>query len=383
MGILRDNQRFVVLAFFQPPADQRFLVRSGGGGGEIKDLRHRGTLRSPIDRIPARKIVRRDASLLVCRAGKGHHGPLAGDQIPDLDHVTHGVDGGVLRPQMLVHQDAAPVAQRQPGLPGKPAVGPDADGEYDQLRLKCLTAVEPDRAPAAVVFKGRHAVGEVQMNAVLSDVFMEQLSHLRVQRGHDLIRGLDQRDVKPCMRQVFRHFKADESAADHRGPCELPALHQRPDGVCVRDGPESADPLRVDPRNLRAQGRGAGGDHQIVVGLLVFSAGLQFPDRYGFCFPMDGHRLVANPHVHPEALCHQLRRHQKQGIAVSDHVSHVIGQSAVGIGNIGPALKKHDLPFSVQPAQPSRAACSACDAANDHGFAFFVAHISSPVNPFC
>jgi hypothetical protein len=48
-------------------------------------------------------------------------------------------------------------------------------------------------------------------------VLVQQLGHLKVQRGHDLVQHFDDGDVQPARTQVFRHLQADEAAADHRG----------------------------------------------------------------------------------------------------------------------------------------------------------------------
>ena len=48
MGILGDDQAFVVGALLHAALFERLLVGSGGGDRQIEDLRHRGALRALI-----------------------------------------------------------------------------------------------------------------------------------------------------------------------------------------------------------------------------------------------------------------------------------------------------------------------------------------------
>ena len=64
---------------------------------------------------------------------------------------------------------------------------------------------------------------EVQVYAVLGERFVQQLRHLIVDRGHDLIQRLDEADAETRMPEVLRHLKADESAADNRRPAHARA----------------------------------------------------------------------------------------------------------------------------------------------------------------
>jgi hypothetical protein len=79
---------------------------------------------------------------------------------------------------------------------------------------------------------------------------------------------------------------------------------------------------------------------------------------------MDGGDLVPDPHVHPEAGEEALRRLERQVLGVLDDPADVVGQAAVGVGDIAGAFEDHDLRLFVQPADTSRSRGPSGYAAN-------------------
>ena len=68
-----------------------------------------------------------------------------------------------------------------------------------------------------------------------------------------------------------------------------------------------------------------------------------FADRHGLRIAVDGDCLVVRADIHAESIAHDGFRGDKQGIPGSDGPAHMVGQAAVGIGNIGAALDEDNL----------------------------------------
>ena len=71
----------------------------------------------------------------------------------------------------------------------------------------------------------------------------------------------------------------------------------------------------------------------------------------------------------PEAL----GRLQGQLPLILDDPADVVGQAAVGVGDVARALEDDDLGLLVQTAEPGCGRCAARDSAHDHDF-----HINAP-----
>ena len=269
---------------------------------------------------------------------------------------------------MIVHHDAAALVEDDPRVARYLAVGAHADGEDHQIRSRFVSAFQFDGDLFAVVFKGGDRISQPQRYAVVADVFVQQLRHLEIDRSHHLIEGLDQRDGKPRVTQVFRHFQTDEAAADHRGGFDVTVLYKSAQFVGIRHGPKGADAGAVDAGNGGTQRGGTGGDHQIVVAFLICLAGLRILYSDGLFLSVDGRRFAVDAHVDLKAFPHQLRRHQQQGVSAADHVAHVVGQAAVGVRNVLSTLQDHDLPVRVKPAKSCRAAGASGYPSDNHCF---------------
>ena len=90
-------------------------------------------------------------------------------------------------------------------------------------------------------------------------------------------------------------------------------------------------------------------------------------DRHRLLCAVNGNRLAAHAHVHPVAREKGLRRLKRKLLRVLDLAAHIIGQSAVRVGNIPRAFEHDDLRTLVQTADTRRCRGAARDAAdNDH-----------------
>ncbi|MPM36400.1 hypothetical protein SDC9_82996 [bioreactor metagenome] len=241
VGVLHDGNGLVVLSPDQPPLLKGFFILSGGGRRQLEHLRHRRALRAAVNRRAPGDVVGGDAALPIGRTGKRNHGGGLVYKILHLNHVAHGVNVLVRGAQQAVHHNAAPGAHFQPRIPGQLTVGPGADGQNHQARLHAAAAVQGHLYSVALLGEGSHAVTQQQAHALLLQMLMEQLGHLKIQRGHHLRQRLNEGDRKPCVTKVFRHLQADEAAAHHHCALYPPAGHRRLDAVGVGHGPQGHD----------------------------------------------------------------------------------------------------------------------------------------------
>ena len=189
------------------------------------------------------------------------------------------------------------------------------------------------------------------------------------------------------MDHVLRHLEADEAATDHHRPLRRQdrlearvgvhpgGLSRMPfnplaDHPDVRHGAHPKDAQQIDPGQGRADRRRARGQDQLVVGLGRHFAGYDVAQIHGFLRRRDRGRLAAGAHIDRELLAeHPLVRHQQARLA-RDHAPDMVGQPAVRIRDVRPALHHQDLRSFVQPAQPRRTRRAAGDAANDDNLHF-------------
>ena len=110
------------------------------------------------------------------------------------------------------------------------------------------------------------------------------------------------------------------------------------------------------------------GDHKVVITLGIAFTGGKIRHRNSLCLAVNGCYLVLHTNVDIKTVAHHFGSHKKQRVSAADHVAHMIGQSAVGIGDILAAFENDDLTLAVESAQTCGAARAACNAANDYGF---------------
>ena len=212
--------------------------------------------------------------------------------------------------------------------------------------------------------------------------------HLGVDRRQDLTAHLDQGHVEAAVDQVFRRFQADEAATHHhraglRPHCLEPGIPVHPgeegrasfdplaDRSRVRHRADLEDARQVDARQRRPDRRRPGRQHQLVVGLGAHLAGGDITQLDSLALRRDADGLAAGSHVDGELRAERvLVRHHEAGF-LFDHAADVVGQPAVGVRNIGPALDHEDLGVLVQPAQARRTGCAAGHTTDDDDFHAF------------
>ena len=170
------------------------------------------------------------------------------------------------------------------------------------------------------------------------------------------------------MVQVFRHFQPYEATAYNGSRFDSAIAYHCADAVGIWYRPERADSLRLNAGNPRAKRRRTCGDHKVVITLGIAFTGGKIRHRNSLCLAVNGCYLVLHTNVDIKTVAHHFGSHKKQRVSAADHVAHMIGQSAVGIGDILAAFENDDLTLAVESAQTCGAARAACNAANDYGF---------------
>ena len=316
-------------------AFQLLFIEAGRSCRHVEDLEHGAALDAFERDLFAAGIVGGDAALLVGRSGERDQGRIVADEMLDLDRITDGQDVRVGGGQVLVDLDAASDAEFEPGVLGQATVGRDADRENDQIGFDRLAIGQFDRQAAGrICVEGGRAGVEEELEPLLAHVLVQESSHIRIDRGHDLVGEFNQRNIDIAFHQVFGHFNTDESAADDDGPLRLLRIDKLADLERIRHGAQGVDARQVNAFHRRAFRLGTGGQDQLVIGFGVFFAGLVVLDRDCLGCAIDARDLGKNAHLHIEALAHGFRRLDQQFVLGLDHITDIIRQATVGIGDV-------------------------------------------------
>lgn len=83
---------------------------------------------------------------------------------------------------------------------------------------------------------------------------------------------------------------------------------------------------------------------------------------------MDSDGFGKDAHIDIETVVEAFGRLQHQVFFVSDDIANIVGKTAVGKGNVGPALQNNDFRLFVQTAQAGSDRSAAGDTADNQGF---------------
>ena len=92
-------------------------------------------------------------------------------------------------------------------------------------------------------------------------------------------------------------------------------------------------------------------------------------DQDGLIIPVNGQSFIAGPHVDVIAAAHGLDGGDEKRFSRLDHVTHMIGQAAVGVRNEFSALEQDDLRALVKSSKSGCASGAGCDASDYKCFA--------------
>ena len=97
--------------------------------------------------------------------------------------------------------------------------------------------------------------------------------------------------------------------------------------------------LQPDAGKPRLRRFGSGGKNQLIVFFLKFFSGLQIPRQNRFFIWMDSRNLMADAHVNAKTREKFLWSLKRQILRIGNNAANIIGQTAVGVGNISSSLR--------------------------------------------
>ena len=351
--------------------EKRFLGLAGHGERQVEDADDGRALRAAEMGVAAANHVGGDPPLPIGRAGQRHQRRPAGDEVADFDRVAHRENVRVAGAHLVVNMDAAGGADLQARLAGEFRVGPHAHPQDHQVGGESLVVLGHHRDRLLRPrLEGAHRVAQAKINPLPPQLLVQRLDHLRIGRRHHLIGQLQQRDGDAAAAEVFGHFQADVAAADHHRASDAAVVDPGVDAINVVHVSHGEDSGQVDAGQRRPQRLGPGGEHQGVVPLDRDGPGgdVVYLDR--LVLAVDVADFVPRADLDIEEVAESLGRGHQQASAVADGAADVVGQAAVGEGDVAAPLEDVDFRPFVHASQPRRARRPAGHAADDqHTFA--------------
>ena len=363
------------------------LGEPGGGGRQVEHLDDGRALGAGEAAVEPADDVGCYAPLLVGRPGERDERVVAGDEVAHLHGVAHGVDVLDAGLHAVVHDDAALDARLKPRRIRKGRIGRDADGEHHHVGAQRLFAGQEHVDAAIALLEALHGAPQRQTHPVGAHLLVDEGGHVGVEGAHEVARPLHDGHVQPQLAQVLGHFQADEPAAAHHGRARALRIDEVLHREGVLDGAQGEKPVEPRAGKLRLGGSRAGREDELVVGLLEHLAGIQVAHGHHMALCVDGLHLVAGAHIHVEAGAEALRSLQGEGALIGDGAPDVVGQPAVGVGDVAGTLEYDDLGRLIEAPKPGRRRGAAGHASYDNDFhrtsllAFSLAH--SIAEPCC
>ena len=127
--------------------------------------------------------IGRDPALPVRRPCERDQGPLAGDEIFDLDRVADGENIRVARAHLFVDADPSAFADLDPGHLRKRGLRTHADAEdHDVGRMGLAGFRENLERAACGLLEAGHRVTQLEVDAVLLHVALDEAGAFRIER---------------------------------------------------------------------------------------------------------------------------------------------------------------------------------------------------------
>ena len=278
--------------------------------------------------------------------------------------VTGRPDRGVAGALVGTHDNAAALVDLQAGGAGQRGVGADSDGGDDEVGGHG-GAVGEDRLARPQLGDG-HA--GAHLDAGLAQAGGNGGGHLGVERGQHVVGELDEGDGQAAAVEVLGGLHPDKAGPQDDGAAGRAAVGPgggdgADQGIGVGDVAQGQGPLHAGDR--REDGAGARRQDQGVVGQVLLGggaggAGGAHADGAGGA--VDGGGLGAHAHVEGEAGGQRGGRLQEEVLAPGDDAADVVGQTAIGEGDVLTALDHGDGGALVEAAQAGGGAHAGGDA---------------------
>ena len=165
---------------------------------------------------------------------------------------------------------------------------------------------------------------------------------------------------------LLGHLESDVAASDHHGATGMAVFDPLPDPFHIRDVPNGEMAGAINSGDGRRERRSAGGEHQGVVGLVVFALRGQVAHLDDLRFAVDGDDLGLDAHVEIESGAEGFRSLEQEGILFDNLAADEVGQSAIGEGDMRPAFEHDDFALFAEPTGAGGGAGATGHAAHDH-----------------
>ena len=273
-------------------------VTAGAGGARL-GIAHRAHVHAHQFQLGAHVGAGEVAGLVVEHRGHGARHGVAGRHQPEDPVVPERAfpdrkDRRVRGATLVVHHDAAALAQLQTALAAQAVLRADAGGEHDHVGFQRRLAFEVHAQ--GVLFAGVDPLGfhaGVDVHAERFHFLTQQGAAGFVQlHGHQLRREFHHMGFQPQQPQRIGGFQPEQAAAHHHAAFGVAGAAF--DRVQVVHGAVHQAVLVVVAGDRRHKRIGAGGQYQGVVVLPDTAGG-----DHGFIFPVDLHHLVVQVQRHP------------------------------------------------------------------------------------
>ena len=250
-----------------------------------------------------------------------------------LYRIARGIDVRHRCLHPVVDHNTALNPQFQTSLFRESGVRRDADGQHHHIRMKGSAVLQQHIHTAVLFLKAFHGISQGQLHTVLACLCVDKGCHIRIEGIHQLLGALDDSDIHAELPQIFRQFQTNKTAArqnDRLGVMPIDVIFD-PEGIL--HGAQSEQILQSNAGEAGLSRLRTRGQDQLVIALFEFFSGLQIFYRYRFPVRVDSLHLVADLHVHTEPGEKALRCLKGQFFRGSDHISDVVRQTAVSVGN--------------------------------------------------
>jgi hypothetical protein len=170
---------------------------------------------------------------------------------------------------------------------------------------------------------------------------------------------------EPLSMHLLGHLETDVTAAHNHGATGVAVFDPFPDPFHVGDVANGEVTRAIDAGNGWFERRGAGREHQRIVGLIVFALCRHLAHFDDLSCAIDGHDLGIDPHVEVEPGPEGFGGLEQERVLFDNLATHKIGQPAIGEGDVRPALENDDVAMFTEPPGTRGGAGAARDSAHD------------------
>ncbi len=238
MGVLCNQKTPVIFVFLHAPFAQHFFIGARRGNCQIKHFCHGGTLCAGIGIFQSCKIIGGNASLLVGRPRQWNHRAVSKLEVPNCNDISNGIDIRVRGNQMVIDQNPASGVCLKAGCFCQFTVWLNTDRQHGKVRLHSMPTLEPNGKASACILKSIDSVSKIQVHPIFRNIFMQKLSHFKIQWHHYLILHFNNRNFQSGMLQIFGCFQTNKSAANDGGISRTGLQSHVSNLIRIRNRPE-------------------------------------------------------------------------------------------------------------------------------------------------